>query len=332
MCGSAMLTMVMSSTTISWHEQMTRRAIPLPRPVFGVSAVVRGVAWEPVMGLLARRVVAALELSVNAVVHSPDVSAARRAPPFGLTAAKPRGRSCSGSADPVAPPALSGRGPGGGGRITDGVGDVAVREDRSPGATARTALTRARKPRLVTVDGDVPVRSPARDREGSGPLTAVRSDTRRDGGRGTGRLARHRRPPGRRPQRVRRGENRPPEQQPALRSPPDEQRGEQEGPSVRATVTPVPKKPWYSPTRPGGARSKERCQEPAECSISAATRNTEPPSRAVTATHARSTADTAKTAQVRTMSAPDRRRARAAVGSPARSGRRGPGRASRQRC
>lgn len=38
MCGSAMFTMVMSRTTINWHEAMTRRAMPLPLPRCGESA------------------------------------------------------------------------------------------------------------------------------------------------------------------------------------------------------------------------------------------------------------------------------------------------------
>ncbi|WP_258312098.1 hypothetical protein [Streptomyces sp. ZEA17I] len=49
MCGRAMLTMVMSSTTISWHEAMTRSAMPLPRDRRPDGAVGAGVAWEPVM-------------------------------------------------------------------------------------------------------------------------------------------------------------------------------------------------------------------------------------------------------------------------------------------
>ncbi|GGU72252.1 hypothetical protein GCM10010498_32890 [Streptomyces cavourensis] len=50
MCGRAMLTMVMSSTTISWHEAMTRSAIPLPWDRRSGRAEGAGVAWEPVMG------------------------------------------------------------------------------------------------------------------------------------------------------------------------------------------------------------------------------------------------------------------------------------------
>lgn len=39
MCGRAMFTMVMSSTTINWHEAMTRSAIPLPPPLLSGAAV-----------------------------------------------------------------------------------------------------------------------------------------------------------------------------------------------------------------------------------------------------------------------------------------------------
>ena len=39
MCGSAMFTMVMSRTTINWHEAMTRSAIPLPPSFLSEAAV-----------------------------------------------------------------------------------------------------------------------------------------------------------------------------------------------------------------------------------------------------------------------------------------------------
>lgn len=39
MCGSAMFTMVMSSTTINWHEAMTSSAIPLPPSFLSGAAV-----------------------------------------------------------------------------------------------------------------------------------------------------------------------------------------------------------------------------------------------------------------------------------------------------
>ncbi|MGX1475913.1 UNVERIFIED_CONTAM: mRNA-degrading endonuclease toxin of MazEF toxin-antitoxin module [Streptomyces canus] len=88
------------------------------------------------------------------------------------------------------------------------------------------------------------------------------------------------------------------------------------GPSVRATVTPVPKNPWYSPTRSAGARSKESCQDPADCPISATTCSTAPTTRAPTATHGEAPADSANTAQAASMTHPDRRTARVADASP----------------
>ncbi|MFF2159829.1 hypothetical protein ACFVWP_03740 [Streptomyces sp. NPDC058175] len=50
MGGRAMFTMVMSRTTISWHEQMTSGAIPLPWPRSGTSAGFEGVDRVPGMG------------------------------------------------------------------------------------------------------------------------------------------------------------------------------------------------------------------------------------------------------------------------------------------
>ncbi|GAA2547076.1 hypothetical protein GCM10010423_53540 [Streptomyces levis] len=44
MCGSAMFTMVMSRTTINWHEAMTNSAIALPPPPDSPVAVVCGAA------------------------------------------------------------------------------------------------------------------------------------------------------------------------------------------------------------------------------------------------------------------------------------------------
>ncbi|MBD0741053.1 hypothetical protein BG418_06095 [Streptomyces sp. CBMA152] len=86
---------------------------------------------------------------------------------------------------------------------------------------------------------------------------------------------------------------------------------------MRATVTPVPNRPWYSPIRSAGARPKPSCQEPAECSISATTSSTDPARSAATATQVElPNADSAKTRQVANMTAPDRRTARIAVPSP----------------
>ncbi|GAA2257324.1 hypothetical protein GCM10010104_63120 [Streptomyces indiaensis] len=44
MCGSAMFTMVMSRTTINWHEAMTRSAIVWPPPRDSLVAVACGEA------------------------------------------------------------------------------------------------------------------------------------------------------------------------------------------------------------------------------------------------------------------------------------------------
>lgn len=88
------------------------------------------------------------------------------------------------------------------------------------------------------------------------------------------------------------------------------------GPSVRATVTPVPKKPWYSPTRPAGARSNDSCQEPADCPISATTWSTAPTTSAPAATHGEAPADSANTAHAPSMTQPERRTARVADASP----------------
>ncbi|GAA2765388.1 hypothetical protein GCM10010103_44290 [Streptomyces paradoxus] len=44
MCGSAMFTMVMSRTTINWHEAMTSSAIALPPPPDSLVVVVCGEA------------------------------------------------------------------------------------------------------------------------------------------------------------------------------------------------------------------------------------------------------------------------------------------------
>ncbi|GAA2404982.1 hypothetical protein GCM10010255_44350 [Streptomyces coeruleofuscus] len=43
-CGSAMFTIVMSRTTISWHEAMTRSAIAFPPPPGSLVVLVCGVA------------------------------------------------------------------------------------------------------------------------------------------------------------------------------------------------------------------------------------------------------------------------------------------------
>lgn len=43
MCGRAMLTIVMSRTTISWQDAITNRAMPFPSPPFFGVAVCAGV-------------------------------------------------------------------------------------------------------------------------------------------------------------------------------------------------------------------------------------------------------------------------------------------------
>ncbi|GGU48629.1 hypothetical protein GCM10010274_41680 [Streptomyces lavendofoliae] len=55
MCGRAMFTMVMSSTTINWHEAMTRSAIAFPPPRSEVVDRGAGVCWDPVMARIPRR-------------------------------------------------------------------------------------------------------------------------------------------------------------------------------------------------------------------------------------------------------------------------------------
>ncbi|MFI0975441.1 hypothetical protein ACH4SP_00255 [Streptomyces sp. NPDC021093] len=59
--------------------------------------------------------------------------------------------------------------------------------------------------------------------------------------------------------------------------------------------------------------SKPSCQEPADWSISATTSRTEPARRAVSATAVGVPPDSAKTPQVASVSAPERRSARTAV-------------------
>ncbi|MFJ9471542.1 hypothetical protein [Streptomyces caniferus] len=88
------------------------------------------------------------------------------------------------------------------------------------------------------------------------------------------------------------------------------------GPRVRATGTPVPKKPWYWPTWCAGARTKLICHEPADCCISAMTCSTAPTTSAVPAAQAEPAADEAKAAHEASMIGHERRTARAAVRSP----------------
>ncbi len=88
------------------------------------------------------------------------------------------------------------------------------------------------------------------------------------------------------------------------------------GPAVRATVTPVPKKPGL-PMRSAGARSKPTCQVPADRRISATTWSTAPSTRTPAATHGEAPADSAKTAQDTSITNPERRIARVAEARPA---------------
>ncbi len=89
------------------------------------------------------------------------------------------------------------------------------------------------------------------------------------------------------------------------------------GPSIRAIETPVPKKPWYWPCWPAGARSKLISHDPDACIISPATWIPAPASRITPAAQAGvSAAVRANTAQAANITRPACRTSREALASP----------------